>query len=104
MKGLPSNRKRAECKFKVKLRFEGMMTELEGLQDVKSDMQITSPQVNVEIDRDSAPALSVATQQIEDAFFAAYGSWQISNISIPTHFIYVVDYSRTSPGFMLSYP
>ena len=56
------------------------MGKLPGLQDVTSDLQIASPQVNVEIDRDKAAALGVTAQQIEDALNYAYGEMQASTI------------------------
>ena len=49
-------------------------------QDVNSDMQIASPQVNVEIDRDKASALGVTAQQIENALYDAFGEMQASTI------------------------
>ena len=49
-------------------------------QDVTSDLQIKSPQVNVEIDRDKASALGVTAQQIENALYAAFGEMQASTI------------------------
>ena len=51
-----------------------------GFQDVTSDLLITSPQVNVEIDRDKAAALGVTPQQIENALYDAFGSRQASTI------------------------
>jgi len=59
---------------------EAKIRELPGLQDVNSDLQIKNPQVNVEIDRDKASALRVTANQIEDAFYSAYGVRQISTI------------------------
>jgi HAE1 family hydrophobic/amphiphilic exporter-1 len=55
------------------------------LQDVTSDLQITNPQVNVQIDRDKSAALGVSAQQIEDALYTAYGSRQISTIYAPNN-------------------
>jgi HAE1 family hydrophobic/amphiphilic exporter-1 len=52
----------------------------EVFQDVTSDLQIASPQVNVEIDRDKAATLGVTPQQIEDALYNAYGAGQVSTI------------------------
>ena len=51
-----------------------------GFQDVTSDLLITSPQVNGEIDRDKAAALGVTPQQIENALYDAFGSRQASTI------------------------
>src|SRR5438128_3038356 len=55
------------------------------LQDVTSDLYITNPQVNVEIDRDKASALGVTAEQIEDALYTAYGQRQISTIYAPNN-------------------
>ena len=49
------------------------------------DLQITSPQVLVDIDRDKASALGVTAQQIENALYNAYGSPQVSTIYTPTN-------------------
>jgi len=51
-----------------------------GFQDVNSDLQIASPQVNVEIDHDKASALGVTSQQIENALYDAFGERQVSTI------------------------
>jgi HAE1 family hydrophobic/amphiphilic exporter-1 len=62
---------------------ETKMRELPELQDVTSDLQIKNPKVNIEIDRDKASALCVTANQIEDAFYSAYGARQISWIYTP---------------------
>jgi HAE1 family hydrophobic/amphiphilic exporter-1 len=49
-------------------------------QDVTSDLQIASPQVNVEIDRDKASALGVTAEQVENALYYAFGEMQASTI------------------------
>jgi HAE1 family hydrophobic/amphiphilic exporter-1 len=49
-------------------------------QDVTSDLQIASPQVVVDIDRDKAAALGVTAMQIENGLYDAFGSGQISTI------------------------
>ena len=49
-------------------------------QDVTSDLQIASPQVVVDIDRDKAAALGVTAQQIENGLYDAFGSRQSSTI------------------------
>ena len=62
---------------------EARCAQLPGLADVTSDLQITSPQVNVEIDRDRASALGVTADQIENALYNAYGPRQVSTIYAP---------------------
>jgi len=59
---------------------EAKMRELSGLLDVTSDLQIKTPQVNVDIDRNKASALGVSAGQVEDAFFTAYSQRQVSLI------------------------
>ena len=56
-----------------------------GLEDLTSDLEISSPQVNVEIDRDKAAALGVTANQIENAFYDAYGPRWVSTIYAPVN-------------------
>ncbi len=64
---------------------ESKLRALNSLQDVTSDLQITNPQVNVDIDRDKASSLGVTAEQVEDALYTAYGSRQISTIYAPNN-------------------
>ena len=70
-------------KLENKLRSDPQLRNM--LQDVTSDLYITNPQVNVEIDRDKASALGVTAEQIEDALYTAYGQRQISTIYAPNN-------------------
>jgi HAE1 family hydrophobic/amphiphilic exporter-1 len=63
---------------------------LPGLQDVNSDLLITSPQITVDINRDKASALGVTADQIESALGAAYGSKQVSTIFTPSNQYWVI--------------
>ena len=65
--------------------FETRLRELPGLTDVNSDLQIASPQVKLDIDREHASALGVSATQIEDALYNSYGSRQVSDIYTPTN-------------------
>ncbi len=56
------------------------LQETPGFQDATNDLQIKSPQVNVEIERDRASALGVTADQIEIALGSAYGTRQVSTI------------------------
>ncbi len=69
---------------------EARMQSLPELQDVGSDLQIKSPQIDIVIDRDKAGTLGatqqgLSVQQIENAFSLAYGSRQVSSISTPNN-------------------
>ena len=61
------------------------LRQLPGLQDVNTDLQITSPQVIVQIDRDKAAALGVSADQIESALGSAYGGKQVSTFYTPSN-------------------
>src|SRR4030095_8738649 len=54
-------------------------------QDLTSDLEITSPQINVDIDRDKAAALGVTASSIENAFYDAYGPRWVSTIYAPVN-------------------
>jgi hydrophobic/amphiphilic exporter-1 (mainly G- bacteria), HAE1 family len=69
---------------------ETKMRKLPGLTDVTTDLQIKSPQVNINIDRDKALALGVTPQQIEDALDTAYSQRWISTIYAPTNEYWVI--------------
>jgi HAE1 family hydrophobic/amphiphilic exporter-1 len=58
---------------------------LPGLVDVNSDLQIRSPQLTVDIDRDRALSLGVTPAQIQSALAAAYADQQISTIFTPAN-------------------
>jgi len=66
------------------------LRELPALQDVNTDLQITSPQIVVDIDRDKASAVGVTADQIESALGAAYGSRQVSTIYTPSNQYWVI--------------
>jgi HAE1 family hydrophobic/amphiphilic exporter-1 len=66
------------------------LRQLPELQDVNTDLQLASPQVTVEIDRNRASALDVSVDQIESALGAAYGSKQISTIYTPSNQYWVI--------------
>jgi HAE1 family hydrophobic/amphiphilic exporter-1 len=55
------------------------------LVDLTSDLEVTSPQVNVDIDRDKAATLGVTANAIESAFYDAYGPRWVSTIYAPVN-------------------
>ncbi len=69
---------------------EDKLRNLPGFLDVTSDLQITNPQVTVEIDRNKASALGVTAQQIENALYSAYGQRQVSTIYTPSNEYWVI--------------
>ncbi|HEV2198853.1 MAG TPA: efflux RND transporter permease subunit [Bryobacteraceae bacterium] len=70
--------------------FEKQMRTVPGIADVSSDLQISSPMLNVEIDRDRASTLGVTEDQIENALYDAYGQRQVSTIYTPIDSYWVI--------------
>ena len=61
-------------------KIEAAMAKLPGLQDVTSDLQITSPQIYVDIDREKAATLNVTADAVRQTLYSAFGSRQIATI------------------------
>ncbi len=55
------------------------LKDLSQIQDVNSDLQMTS-QVKLTLDRDKAATLGISTQQVESTLRNAYGAYQVSTI------------------------
>jgi HAE1 family hydrophobic/amphiphilic exporter-1 len=69
---------------------EQKLHSLPGLIDVTSDLQITRPQVTVEIEREKSAALGVSAQSVEQALNNAYGERQVSTIYTATNQFWVI--------------
>ncbi len=64
---------------------EQKMRQIPIIQDVSSNLQIKTPQLNIEIDRKKADSLGVTAEQIENALWDAFGSKWISTIYAPNN-------------------
>jgi HAE1 family hydrophobic/amphiphilic exporter-1 len=71
--------------YRVSRDVQAKITALSMLQEVTSDLQIASPKVSLEIDRDKASALGITATQIENALYDAFGSRQVSTIYTPAN-------------------
>ncbi len=69
---------------------EQKLRSLPGLLEVTSDLQITRPQVTVEIEREKSAALGVSAQSVEQALNNAYGERQVSTIYTATNQFWVI--------------
>ena len=65
---------------KVTTLFQKALEKTPGFLDVNSDLQTSSLQINVKIDRDRASQLGVMIQDITTALYSAYGDRQVSTI------------------------
>jgi HAE1 family hydrophobic/amphiphilic exporter-1 len=66
-------------------KLEERLKKIPELTDVNSDLQLTSLQINVAIDRDRAAALGISPQAIEESLNFAYGARQVSTIYTATN-------------------
>jgi HAE1 family hydrophobic/amphiphilic exporter-1 len=94
--------------YRSSIDFEKRMKEIPGLEDVSSDLQIASPEVTLDIDRDRASALGVTAGQVENALYSAFGSRQVSMIYTPTNDYQVImellpEYQRDPNALHLLY-
>ena len=64
---------------------EARLRTIPGLQDVTSNLQLSNPEIDVEILRDRAASLGVSAARIEDTLYSAYGARQVSTIYAPNN-------------------
>jgi HAE1 family hydrophobic/amphiphilic exporter-1 len=79
-----------------------------GLRGVDSDLQLSTPQVQIQVDRAKASTLSITAAQVEKALSDAYGSSQISTIYTANDQFYVIlevksEYQRDASALSLLY-
>jgi HAE1 family hydrophobic/amphiphilic exporter-1 len=73
-----------EALFAAAPKLEARLRAMPELVEVTSDLLVSSPQLNVRIDRDKATSLGVSARQIEDALANANGARQVTSIYAPT--------------------
>ncbi|RYJ04413.1 MAG: efflux RND transporter permease subunit [Acetobacteraceae bacterium] len=61
-------------------RMEERLVKIPVLQDVNTDLQIDSPVVQVNVNRDRATSLGVSVDAVRQALFSAFGARQISTL------------------------
>jgi hydrophobic/amphiphilic exporter-1 (mainly G- bacteria), HAE1 family len=63
---------------------------LPGLRGVDSDLQLSTPQLQVQVDQQKAATLGISAAQVQKTLSAAYGSGQVSTIYTPNDQFYVI--------------
>ena len=71
-------------------KLEDKLKGLAGLQDVASDLESTSPEMTIDIDRDLASRLGVSPQSIETTLNSAFGQSYATQIYAPLNTYHVV--------------
>ncbi|BDC48078.1 multidrug transporter [Bryobacterales bacterium F-183] len=74
-----------EALYEAAEAFRKELEQLPSLVDVSTDMQIKSPQIQVNVDRDRAASMQLNVTQIENALYDAYGPRWASTIFSPTN-------------------
>jgi HAE1 family hydrophobic/amphiphilic exporter-1 len=69
--------------YRVAPQFEANLREIAGLQDVTSDLQLRTPQLSVDLDREQIAALGLTVDQVQGALSNAYSARQVSQIYAP---------------------
>ena len=80
----------AQALYRGAALFEEKLRALPDFRDVGSDLQLQNPQLQVVFDRDKASTMGVTAQgisarQVEEAFWNAYATRQISTINTPNN-------------------
>lgn len=76
--------------FDAAPKVEALLRDLPQLTDVTSDLQVTSPQIFVKVNRDKASTVGLTANQVETALYNAYGSRQVSSIYTPSNQYFVI--------------
>jgi HAE1 family hydrophobic/amphiphilic exporter-1 len=71
-------------------KLQDALAKTPGLLDVSSDLDLSTPSVHIDVDRDRAAALGVSMQEIETALGASFGGQQISLIDTAADQIRVI--------------
>ena len=66
-------------------KLERAIAKIPGIVDVNTDMQMRTPRVNVDIQRDKAATYGLDASQIESSLYNAYGPNWVSTIYAPTN-------------------
>jgi hydrophobic/amphiphilic exporter-1 (mainly G- bacteria), HAE1 family len=76
--------------YRAAAQFEERLRAMGDFRDVGSDLQLKNPQLKVVLDRDRASAMGITAQgisqrQVEEAFWSAYATRQVSTINTPNN-------------------
>jgi HAE1 family hydrophobic/amphiphilic exporter-1 len=70
----------SETLYKVAPELRDKIGQLEGFRDVKTDLNITNPQLTVDVDREKAAVYGITIEQIRQELFNAFGTRQVATI------------------------
>ncbi|HVO96197.1 MAG TPA: efflux RND transporter permease subunit, partial [Terriglobales bacterium] len=76
--------------YRAAAQFEERLRGMPDFRDVGSDLQLKNPQLKIVVDRDKASTMGITAQgvsqrQVEEAFWSAYATRQVSTINTPNN-------------------
>jgi hydrophobic/amphiphilic exporter-1 (mainly G- bacteria), HAE1 family len=74
-----------ETLYRAATEMRDRMAEIPGLRDVNSDLNLSNPQVNIEIDREKAAVYGISIDNVRQELFNAFGTRQVATIYTPTN-------------------
>src|SRR6185295_9927424 len=86
-----------ESLYRIAPEMRAKIAQLPGFQDVTTDLNVTNPQVMVDVDREKAAAYGITIDQVRQELFNAFGTRQVATIYTQT-----IDYQvilETKPEF-----
>jgi HAE1 family hydrophobic/amphiphilic exporter-1 len=66
--------------YETAAKMQDILTELPQLRDVTSDLQITNPQLTLDVDRDKARALGITDEQIRNVLYSSFGTREVATL------------------------
>jgi HAE1 family hydrophobic/amphiphilic exporter-1 len=79
-----------ESLYQAAPRFERLLNQVPGIEDVDSDLSLNNPEISVNVRREVASTLGVTVQQVQSVLSAAYGGQQVSTIFGPANEYWVM--------------
>ncbi len=71
--------------YRVAAEMQERLAQLPGLRDVTSDLEISNPQLTIDLDKDKAAALGVTEQMLRDALYSQFGTRQVATLFTSTN-------------------
>ncbi|WP_127089330.1 efflux RND transporter permease subunit [Aquabacter cavernae] len=75
----------SEALYPAASAMEDRLAALPQLRDVTSDLQITNPQLTINLEKDKAAALGITEEQLRNALYTQFGTRQIATLYTPTN-------------------
>jgi HAE1 family hydrophobic/amphiphilic exporter-1 len=83
--------------YKIAPEMRAKIAQVQGLQDVTTDLYVTNPQVMIDVDREKAAAFGITIDQVRQELFNAFGNRQVATIYTQSNDYQVI--LETKPEF-----